>query len=85
MKTRKANRVFDGLGLCVEPHKAVGVKGYTVPTPIQAKAIPVMLGGRDILARAQTGTGKTDAVALPLALTPTRELVLQVVKASRKW
>ena len=57
---------FDQLGLCVELLKAVKAKGYTTPTPIQIKAIPVILKGRDILARAQTGTGKTDAFALPL-------------------
>ncbi len=57
---------FDHLGLRVELLKAVKAKGYTAPTPIQAKAIPVILDGRDLLARAQTGTGKTDAFALPL-------------------
>ena len=57
---------FDQLGLRAELLKAVRDKGYTVPTLIQAQAIPVILNGRDILARAQTGTGKTDAFALPL-------------------
>ena len=57
---------FDQIGLRVELLKALISKGYTVPTPIQAQAIPVILGGQDILARAQTGTGKTDAFALPL-------------------
>ena len=57
---------FDQLGLRVELLKAVKAKGYTAPTPIQTKAIPVILDGRDILARAQTGTGKTDAFVLPL-------------------
>jgi ATP-dependent RNA helicase RhlE len=57
---------FNRLGLRVELLEAVKAKGYTTPTSIQAKAIPVILGGRDILARAQTGTGKTDAFALPL-------------------
>lgn len=57
---------FDQLGLRVELLDAVKTKGYTVPTPIQIKAIPVILGGQDILARAQTGTGKTDAFALPM-------------------
>ncbi len=57
---------FDQLGLRVELLKAVKTKGYTAPTPIQVKAIPVILDGRDIFARAQTGTGKTDAFALPL-------------------
>jgi ATP-dependent RNA helicase RhlE len=47
---------FDHLSLRIELLKAVKAKGYTAPTPIQAKAIPVILDGRDILARAQTGT-----------------------------
>ncbi len=57
---------FDQFGLRDELLKAVKTKGYERPTPIQVKAIPVILQGRDILARAQTGTGKTDAFALPL-------------------
>ena len=57
---------FDQLGLRAELLKAVKTKGYTAPTLIQTKAIPFILDGRDILARAQTGTGKTDAFALPL-------------------
>ena len=57
---------FDVLGLRVELLKAVKSKGYTTPTPIQTRAIPVLLAGRDLLGRAQTGTGKTDAFALPL-------------------
>ena len=57
---------FDQLGLRAELLKAVQDKGYTAPTLIQTQAIPVILDGRDILARAQTGTGKTDAFALPL-------------------
>jgi len=57
---------FDELGLRVELLKAVKSKGYTTPTPIQTRVIPVILNGQDVLARAQTGTGKTDAFALPL-------------------
>ncbi len=57
---------FDQLGLRIELLKAIEAQGYTAPTPIQEKAVPVILGGQDILARAQTGTGKTDAFALPL-------------------
>ena len=57
---------FDHLGLRAELLKSVARKGYEKPTEIQARAIPVILGGRDILARAQTGTGKTDAFALPI-------------------
>lgn len=57
---------FDELGLRAELLKAVKEKGYTTPTPIQTQVIPFILGGRDVLARAQTGTGKTDAFALPM-------------------
>ncbi len=57
---------FDELGLRVELIKAVKSKGYTKPTPIQAQVIPVILDGKDVLARAQTGTGKTDAFTLPI-------------------
>jgi len=57
---------FDELGLRIELLRAVKSKGYTTPTPIQTRVIPVILSGQDVLARAQTGTGKTDAFALPL-------------------
>ncbi|MBR9986251.1 MAG: DEAD/DEAH box helicase [Desulfosarcina sp.] len=57
---------FDQLGLRAELLKAVQDNGYTAPTLIQTQAIPAILDGQDILARAQTGTGKTDAFALPL-------------------
>ena len=57
---------FDQLGLREELLKAVKDKAYAAPTLIQEKVIPAILDGRDILARAQTGTGKTAAFALPL-------------------
>lgn len=57
---------FDKLGLRAELLKAIKSKEYKTPTPIQAKAIPVILNGQDIFARAQTGTGKTDAFGLPI-------------------
>jgi ATP-dependent RNA helicase RhlE len=57
---------FDQLGLRAELLSAVASQGYTSPTPIQTKAIPVILEGVDILAGAQTGTGKTAAYALPI-------------------
>ncbi|MFH2057472.1 MAG: DEAD/DEAH box helicase [Pseudomonadota bacterium] len=57
---------FDELGLQLELLKAVKSKGYAIPTPIQTRVIPVILNGKDVLARAQTGTGKTDAFALPI-------------------
>ena len=84
---------FVQLGLCAPLVQAVAEQGYTVPSPIQEKAIPPVLAGRDLLGCAQTGTGKTAAFSLPLLqrlhagarkplraliLTPTRELALQI-------
>jgi ATP-dependent RNA helicase RhlE len=57
---------FDSLGLQAELVRAVQELGYTQPTPIQSRGIPAVLEGRDLLAAAQTGTGKTAAFALPL-------------------
>ena len=57
---------FSELGLADGLLRAVADEGYTTPTPIQAKAIPEILAGRDLLAAAQTGTGKTAAFTLPL-------------------
>ncbi|HSQ04261.1 MAG TPA: DEAD/DEAH box helicase [Burkholderiales bacterium] len=59
-------QLFAGLGLSAELTRAVAEQGYTQPTPVQAQAIPVILAGRDVLAGAQTGTGKTAAFTLPL-------------------
>src|SRR4029453_1597822 len=83
---------FATLGLCPGLVQTVTALGYTQPTPIQARAIPELLAGRDMLGQAQTGTGKTAAFALPmlqlldmqrtgvqgLVLAPTRELAIQV-------
>jgi ATP-dependent RNA helicase RhlE len=57
---------FSELGLAEPLLKALAEEGYTTPTPIQAKAIPSILAGRDLLGIAQTGTGKTAAFALPI-------------------
>jgi len=57
---------FDSLGLSAELLRAVADQGYSEPTPVQRQAIPVILEGRDILAGAQTGTGKTAGFTLPL-------------------
>jgi ATP-dependent RNA helicase RhlE len=66
---------FSSLGLRAELVRAVADSGYECPTPVQAKAIPVILAGRDVLAGAQTGTGKTAGFTLP---------VLQRLMDSRK-
>src|SRR3954462_4287245 len=57
---------FESLGLSAPVLQAVAEKGYTTPTPIQEKAIPIVLMGRDVLGCAQTGTGKTASFVLPM-------------------
>ena len=91
---------FSDLGLNDKILQAVAKQGYETATPIQQKAIPVILKGRDVLAGAQTGTGKTAAFTLPLLhnlgdthekipraliLTPTRELAAQVADNVSKY
>ncbi|HEX9454050.1 MAG TPA: DEAD/DEAH box helicase [Candidatus Binatia bacterium] len=85
---------FATLGLSPKVLEGVRASGYTDPTPIQLRAIPLVLEGRDLIGSAQTGTGKTAAFALPmisrlgqrgklraLILEPTRELAAQVETA----
>src|SRR6266576_3277203 len=91
---------FKALKLSENVLRGVQAAGYTDPTPIQLRAIPVVLGGGDLIASAQTGTGKTAAFALPtlarlgkheprgprvLILEPTRELAAQVETAFRDF
>jgi len=90
---------FAELMLVPELLRAVADAGYTTPTPIQARAIPLILNGRDIMGLAQTGTGKTAAFTLPivqrllggprraraLILTPTRELAVQVKESFARY
>ena len=58
--------LFSDLGLAEPILRAIEAEGYTTPTPIQAKVIPAMMAGRDVLGTAQTGTGKTAAFTLPI-------------------
>ena len=90
---------FGDLGLSAPILNALADVGYETPSPIQARSIPPLLEGRDLLGMAQTGTGKTAAFALPLLqridtaanhpqmliLAPTRELALQVATACEKY
>lgn len=90
---------FAQFGLSEELNKAISDLGYEIPSPIQAKTIPLLLEGKDIIGQAQTGTGKTAAFALPtlqkidtttskiqaLVLTPTRELAIQVAEAFHSY
>ncbi len=90
---------FADLALSPYVLKSLEKVGYETPSPIQAKIIPFVLEGRDVIGQAQTGTGKTAAFALPLlsrldmtrkqpqvlVLTPTRELAIQVAEAFQRY
>ncbi len=90
---------FAELGLSEPLLRAIAETGYETPSPIQQAAIGPLLDGRDVVGRAQTGTGKTAAFALPalhrldpqlqvpqvLVLTPTRELAIQVAEAMQTY
>ena len=89
---------FSKLGLSPKALEGVRASGYIDPTPIQLRAIPIIMSGRDLIGSAQTGTGKTAAFALPiisrlgqhgglrgLVLEPTRELAAQVETAIRDY
>ncbi len=90
---------FADLSLAPGIKRVIDEIGYETPSPIQARSIPPLLEGRDLLGQAQTGTGKTAAFALPLlsrldlsarypqvlVLTPTRELALQVAEAVQTY
>lgn len=88
---------FEEMGLSEEIQKAVRYMGFEEASPIQAKAIPAMISGIDLIGQAQTGTGKTAAFGIPLlekvdpklkklqaiVLCPTRELAIQVADEIR--
>ena len=90
-------KLFDELGLNKELLLALKESEYTIPFPIQEKAIPTILQGNDVIGQAHTGTGKTAAYSLPilmkikntrnaqaLVLVPTRELAIQVAREMNK-
>ena len=92
-------RGFGDLGLSEPILAGLNGLGYETPSPIQARTIPLLLAGADVLGQAQTGTGKTAAFALPilaridlqqgnpqaLVLVPTRELAIQVAEAFQRY
>lgn len=94
-----AVRPFKALGLDATILSALTELGYEMPTPVQNQSIPILLEGRDLIAQAQTGTGKTAAFALPvlsqidlkdsntqaLVIAPTRELAMQVAEAFKGY
>ncbi|WZL71700.1 DEAD/DEAH box helicase [Clostridiaceae bacterium 35-E11] len=91
-------RNFDMLGISKKLVKTLNENGIEEPTPIQMQSIPALLTGKDVIAQAQTGTGKTLAFLLPimekidvnkpfiqaLIITPTRELAIQITVEARK-
>jgi len=99
MSAETPSVLFADLGLPESLLTALREVGYESPSPIQAATIPALLGGRDMIGQAQTGTGKTAAFALPalarldaaaskpqvLVLAPTRELAIQVAEAFQKY
>lgn len=85
------NMKFEEMGLRSEVLKGIKEMGFVSPSPVQSQAIPIALQGNDLIAQAQTGTGKTAAFAIPilnqieknreieaLVITPTRELAMQI-------
>ncbi|NXW23246.1 DDX54 helicase, partial [Circaetus pectoralis] len=96
---KKKSGGFQSMGLSYPVFKGIMKKGYKVPTPIQRKSIPAILRGRDVVAMARTGSGKTACFLVPmferlkapsqagaraLVLSPTRELALQTLKFTKE-
>src|SRR5437773_10469971 len=100
MAPARSSAGFPALGLSDTLIATLTALGYEEPTPVQRETIPLMLEGRDLLAQAATGTGKTAAFALPIiqalgrdsgpgvravVLVPTRELAMQVSEAIHRY
>ncbi|KAM7433758.1 ATP-dependent RNA helicase ddx54 [Porites harrisoni] len=99
-KKKKKSGGFQSMGLSFPVFKGIMKKGYRLPTPIQRKTIPVIMDGKDVVAMARTGSGKTAAFLIPmferlkahsakvgargLILSPTRELALQTLKFTKE-
>lgn len=99
-KTVKKGGGFQAMGLNTNLLKAIARKGFSVPTPIQRKTIPLIIDGQDVVGMARTGSGKTAAFVLPmleklkshsakvgaraLILSPSRELALQTLKVIKE-
>ncbi|KAL8961903.1 MAG: hypothetical protein Q9193_001608 [Seirophora villosa] len=100
-KTVKKGGGFQAMGLNATLLKAITRKGYSVPTPIQRKTIPLVIDGQDVVGMARTGSGKTAAFVLPmierlkshsakvgaraLIMSPSRELALQTLKVVKEF
>jgi ATP-dependent RNA helicase DDX54/DBP10 len=99
-KTLKKGGGFQSMGLNPPLLKAITRKGFSVPTPIQRKAIPLVLDGQDVVGMARTGSGKTAAFVIPMieklrahsakfgargiVMAPSRELALQTLKVVKE-
>ncbi|KAM3826190.1 ATP-dependent RNA helicase DDX54 [Vipera latastei] len=99
-KKKKKSGGFQSMGLGYPVFKGIMKKGYKIPTPIQRKTIPLILDGKDVVAMARTGSGKTACFLIPmleklkarcaktgaraLVLSPTRELALQTLKFTKE-
>uniref|UniRef100_A0A670ZWC6 ATP-dependent RNA helicase DDX54 n=1 Tax=Pseudonaja textilis TaxID=8673 RepID=A0A670ZWC6_PSETE len=99
-KKKKKSGGFQSMGLSYPVFKGIMKKGYKIPTPIQRKTIPLILDGKDVVAMARTGSGKTACFLIPmleklkarcaktgaraLVLSPTRELALQTLKFTKE-
>ncbi|XP_061458852.1 ATP-dependent RNA helicase DDX54 [Rhineura floridana] len=99
-KKKKKSGGFQSMGLGYPVFKGIMKKGYKIPTPIQRKTIPLILDGKDVVAMARTGSGKTACFLIPmfeklkvhsaktgaraLILSPTRELALQTLKFTKE-
>jgi len=98
-RKKKKSGGFQSMGLSYPVFKGILRKGYKIPTPIQRKTIPLLLDGKDVVAMARTGSGKTAAFLIPmfeklhthnakgprgLILSPTRELAMQTLKFTKE-